>query len=148
MTQRGDVRTVPGNPSPSMKTLRALDAGSLRGLLPQKSERTQLNQRGYAPEGGARRGVLRRRLVTARPGRLGTPPSRHYDLGARSWLYPIRRQCRGEKRGPGAQNRHGGAPRGERPASWDARRLAIASSTLQITSRFSLISLGFRVLSI
>src|SRR5437667_9489468 len=25
---------------------------------------------------------------------------------------------------PGAQNRHGGAPRGERPASWDARRLA------------------------
>jgi hypothetical protein len=29
-----------------------------------------------------------------------------------------------EKRGPGAENRHGGAPRGERPASWDARRLA------------------------
>src|SRR5437870_8878246 len=27
---------------------------------------------------------------------------------------------------PGAQNRHGGAPRGERPASWDARRLASA----------------------
>ena len=26
----------------------------------------------------------------------------------------------------GAQNRHGGAPRGERPASWDARRLASA----------------------
>src|SRR6516162_6175681 len=25
---------------------------------------------------------------------------------------------------PGAQNRHGGAPRGERPASWGARRLA------------------------
>jgi hypothetical protein len=25
---------------------------------------------------------------------------------------------------PEAQNRHGGAPRGERPASWDARRLA------------------------
>jgi hypothetical protein len=31
-----------------------------------------------------------------------------------------------EKRGPGAENRHGGAPRGERPASWDARRLASA----------------------
>jgi hypothetical protein len=30
-----------------------------------------------------------------------------------------------EKRGTRrAQNRHGGAPRGERPASWDARRLA------------------------
>src|SRR5262245_2675946 len=25
---------------------------------------------------------------------------------------------------PRGQNRHGGAPRGERPASWDARRLA------------------------
>src|SRR5262249_55326976 len=31
---------------------------------------------------------------------------------------------RRRKRGPEAQNRHGGAPRGERPASWDARRLA------------------------
>ena len=34
------------------------------------------------------------RLVTARLGRLGTPPSRHYDLGARSSLYPIRRELR------------------------------------------------------
>jgi hypothetical protein len=39
------------------------------------------------PECGARRGVPRRWLVTARPGRLGTPPSRHYDLGARSSLH-------------------------------------------------------------
>src|SRR6266540_1317713 len=31
---------------------------------------------------------------------------------------------RRRKRGPEAQNRHGGAPRGERPALWDARRLA------------------------
>src|SRR5262249_23740076 len=31
---------------------------------------------------------------------------------------------RRRKRGPEAKNRHGGAPRGERPASWDARRLA------------------------
>ena len=31
---------------------------------------------------------------------------------------------RGRKRGPEAQNRRGGAPRGERPALWDARRLA------------------------
>jgi hypothetical protein len=38
------------------------------------------------PECGARRGVLRRRLVIVRLGRLGTPPSRHYDLGARSSL--------------------------------------------------------------
>src|SRR5262244_674128 len=39
------------------------------------------------------------------------------------------RRCRtagaeGDGSGPEAQNRHGGAPRGERPASWDARRLA------------------------
>src|SRR5215813_212721 len=39
------------------------------------------------PECGARRGVLRRRLVTARPGRPGTPPARHYDLAARSSLH-------------------------------------------------------------
>src|SRR6478735_11969504 len=35
-------------------------------------------------------------------------PGEHYDSSLRS----------------GAQNRHGGAPRGERPVSWDARRLA------------------------
>ena len=46
---------------------------------------------GDDPEGAAGSGVLRRRLVTARLGRLGTPPSRHYDLGARSSLDPIRR---------------------------------------------------------
>src|SRR5439155_18497810 len=44
------------------------------------------------PECGARRGVLRRRLVTVRLGRLGTPPSRHYDLGARSSLHGSARQ--------------------------------------------------------
>src|SRR5215475_5835085 len=44
------------------------------------------------PEGGARRGVLRRRLVTAGPGRPGTPPARHYDLAARSSLHGSGRQ--------------------------------------------------------
>src|SRR5947209_15760110 len=76
------------------------------------------------PECGARRGVLRRRLVTVRPGRCGTPPSRHYDLAARSSLCGSCVMRETEARGPSAQNRHGGAPRGERPASWDARRLA------------------------
>src|SRR6266568_7163178 len=38
------------------------------------------------PECGARRGVLRRRLVTARLGRCGKSPARHYDLAARSSL--------------------------------------------------------------
>ena len=35
---------------------------------------------------GARRGVLRQRLVTARPGRPGKSLARHYDLAARSSL--------------------------------------------------------------
>src|SRR6516162_9046957 len=44
------------------------------------------------PEYGARRGVLRGRLVTACPGRPGTPPARHYDLAARSSLHGSARQ--------------------------------------------------------
>src|SRR5262249_60669231 len=85
------------------------------------------------PEGGAGSGVLRRRLVIAGSGRPGKSPARHYDLAARSSLHGSEGNCpplygggrrRRRKRGPEAQNRHGGAPRGERPASWDARRLA------------------------
>src|SRR6516162_5367670 len=84
---------------------------------------------------GARRGVLRRRLVTVRPGRPGTPPARHYDLAARSSLHGSGRQLpavvgrrapKETEARPRVKNRHGGAPRGERPASWDARRLASA----------------------
>ena len=45
------------------------------------------------PEGGARCGVLRRRLVTVRPGRPGTPPARHYDLAARSSLHGAEGKC-------------------------------------------------------
>src|SRR5262249_3601347 len=76
------------------------------------------------PEGGARRGVLRRRLVTVRPGGSGPRPP-----GTTTWLRGARCNRSGANAGersaaPGAQNRHGGAPRGERPASWDARRLA------------------------
>src|SRR5205823_14043216 len=88
---------------------------------------------GDDPEGGAGSGVLRRRLVTACPGRQGPRPP-----GTTTWVRGVRctdpkataRRCRtagAEGAGsaaPGAQNRHGGAPRGERPASWDARRLA------------------------
>src|SRR5262249_6615175 len=71
--------------------------------------------------------------VTVCPGRPGTPPARHYDLAARSWLHGSGRQMpavvgrrapKETEARPEAQNRHGGAPRGERPASWDARRLA------------------------
>src|ERR1700730_14671908 len=79
---------------------------------------------GDDPEGGARRGVLRRRLVTVRLGRQGPRPP-----GTTTWVRGARCARSGANAGeesaaPGAQNRHGGAPRGERPASWDARRLA------------------------
>src|SRR5215510_12431402 len=46
--------------------------------------------RGRLPETSRRRSgewVLRSRLVTVGPGRLGTPPARHYDLAARSSLH-------------------------------------------------------------
>src|SRR6516164_1009671 len=56
-------------------------------MLEHSQPRSSRGVSGDDPEGGARRGVLRRRLVTARLGRLGTPPSRHYDLGARSSLH-------------------------------------------------------------
>ena len=35
---------------------------------------------------------------------------------------------------PPAENRHGGAPRGERPASWDAPRGSVASRKRDKTS--------------
>src|SRR5438309_1555902 len=51
------------------------------------------------------------------------------ELAARIRKAPARRCRTAGAQGdgsaaPGAQHRHGGAPRGERPASWDARRLA------------------------
>src|ERR1700757_859827 len=81
---------------------------------------------GDDPEGGAGSGVLRRRLVTVRPGRQGPRPP-----GTTTWVRGARCARSGANAGeesaaPGAQNRHGGAPRGERPALWDARRLASA----------------------
>src|SRR6195256_2588959 len=77
------------------------------------------------PEGGAGSGVLRLRLVTAGSGGPG-----HRPPGTTTWLRGAR--CTGpggmpEMGGrPPAENRHGGAPRGERPASWDAPRLTSA----------------------
>jgi hypothetical protein len=77
------------------------------------------------PEGGAGSGVLRPRLVTAGSGGPG-----HRPPGMMTWLRGAR--CTDpeampemEARPP-AENRHGGAPRGERPASWDAPRLTRA----------------------
>src|SRR3954468_23301553 len=77
------------------------------------------------PEGGAGSGVLRPRLVTAGSGGPG-----HRPPGMTTWLRGAR--CTDpeampemEARPP-AENRHGGAPRGERPASWDAPHLTRA----------------------
>ena len=80
------------------------------------------------PVGGAGSGVLRPRLVTAGSGGPG-----HRPPGMTTWLRGAR--CTDpeampemEARPP-AENRHGGAPRGERPASWDAPRLTRADQS-------------------
>src|SRR5262249_20671539 len=66
------------------------------------------------PECGARRGVLRRRLVTAGPGRPGTPPARHYDLAARSSL-----------NGSGGNAGDGGAARRPKTATVERREASV-----------------------
>ena len=58
---------------------------------------------GGDPEGGARRGVLRRRLATVSLGRHGNRPPGTMTRAARSSLYGPRRKCRGRKRGSGAR---------------------------------------------
>src|SRR6516162_7900782 len=71
------------------------------------------------PEGGAGSGVLRRRLVTARPGRPGTPPARHYDLAARSSLHGSGRQMPAVV-GRQAPKETEARPRGPKPPRWSA----------------------------
>src|SRR5712671_5532860 len=88
------------------------------------------------PECGARRGVLRQAARNRSPREAGTPPSRHYDLGARSSLYGSRRHLPAVvgRRAPKETEARPREPKtatverreGERPASWDARRLASA----------------------
>src|SRR5438105_15313594 len=71
------------------------------------------------------RGVAsrRRRLVTVGTGRPRDPVRRALRPGCEELAARIRSKCRRRKRGTGAQNRHGGAPRGEHLPR-DARRLA------------------------
>src|SRR3954447_25218066 len=83
---------------------------------------------GDGPVGGAGSGVLRPRLVTAGSGGPG-----HRPPGMTTWLRGAR--CTDpeampemEARPP-AENRHGGAPRGERPALWGAPRLTRADQS-------------------
>src|SRR6266567_6071990 len=69
--------------------------------------------------------------VASRGGDSQSPP-REVRKAAAGHYDPVRgarcdrsgRKSGEGKRGTGAKNRHGGAPGGERPASWDARRLA------------------------
>src|SRR5262245_6280935 len=75
------------------------------------------------PEGGARRGVLRRRLVTVCLGRPGTPPARHYDLAARSSLHGSGRQMPAVV-GRRAPKETEARPRGPKPPRWSAERRA------------------------
>src|SRR6516225_11542138 len=75
------------------------------------------------PEGGAGSGVLRRRLVTAGPGRPGTPPARHYDLAARSSLHGSARQLPAVV-GRRAPKETEARPRGPKPPRWSAERRA------------------------
>src|SRR3984893_11448972 len=115
-------------------------------MLQDSHPRSLRGVSGDDPEGGAGSGVLRRRLVTVRLGRLGTPPSRHYDLGARSSLYgsarhlpavvgrraPKETQARPrEPKIATVERREASVPRHKRvharlDAPWDARRLASA----------------------
>src|SRR6266704_1516499 len=76
--------------------------------------------RGASPETvlKAERGVAFRglRLVTARLGRLGTPPARHYDLAARSSLH-----------GSAGNGGDGSAAPGPKSPRWSAERRASRS---------------------
>jgi hypothetical protein len=83
-------------------------------ILMTPQPRSSRGVSGDGPEGGARRGVLRLRLVTAGLGRHGHRPPGNTTRAARSSLHALRRQCRSRKRGAGAQK----SPR------WSAERRA------------------------
>jgi hypothetical protein len=64
-------------------------------------------------------------------GRLGNRSPGTTTRAARSWLHVLRRKWRGRKRGPEAENRQSGAPRGERPDRKGRGRLASARRAAQ-----------------
>src|SRR5437899_12166085 len=74
------------------------------------------------------RGVASRgaRLVTARPGRPWDPARRALGPGCEELAVTDPDASPVREARPRAQNRHGGAPRGERPTPRDARRLTSA----------------------
>src|SRR5262249_5181899 len=76
------------------------------------------------PECGARRGVLRRRLVTARLGRPGTPPARHYDLASEELAARFRRQMPAVV-GRRAPKETEARPRGPKTATVERREASV-----------------------
>src|SRR6516165_3973460 len=86
-----------------------------------------LAHRGASPETipKAERGVAScgRRLVTARPGRPGKSPARHYDLAARSSLHGSARQLPAVV-GRRAPKETQARPRGPKSPRWSAERRA------------------------
>jgi hypothetical protein len=92
-------------------------------VLERSHPRSSRGVSGDDPEGGAGSGVLRRRLVTAGPGRPGTPPARHYDLAARSSLHGSARQLPAVV-GRRAPKETEARPRGPKPPRWSAERRA------------------------
>src|SRR6516165_11242358 len=96
-------------------------------MLRDSHPRSSRGVSGDDPEGGAGSGVLRQRLVTARPGRPGKSPARHYDLAARSSLH-----------GSGGNVGEGSAAPGEKPPRWSAERRAsrVISAFTRVLTRY------------
>src|SRR6266478_9544669 len=101
-------------------------------MLENSQPRSSRGVSGDDPEGGARRGVLRRRLATARPGRPGKSPARHYDLAARSSLH-----------GSGGNAGDGSAAPGEKSPRWSAEKRASRVTGREAPRR----RLAYRVIS-
>src|ERR1700756_2733590 len=113
-------------------------------MLEHSHPRSSRGVSGDDPEGGARSGVLRRAARNRSPREAGTPPPRHYDLGARSSLHgsgrhlpdvvgrlaPKETEARPrEPKTATVERREGSVPSHKRvharlDALWDARRLA------------------------
>ena len=79
--------------------------------------------------------VPRRRLATACPGRLGTPPCGHYDPCARSSLEPIRLLA--EAQAKGSCRRGKSAAPGPKSPRWSAERRASPRDAWRLARRLA-----------
>src|SRR5882724_4940670 len=92
-------------------------------MLEHSHPRSSRGVSGDDPEGGAGSGVLRRAARNRSPREAREVARQALRPGCEELAERIRVMPETEAR-PRVKNRHGGAPRGERPALWDARRLA------------------------